>query len=473
VSESSLFWHDYETFGIDPRRDRPSQFAGIRTDLDLNIIDDPVVVYCKPPLDYLPQVEACLLTGITPQLAHNKGVIEVEFARQINQHFSQPNTCSLGYNNIRFDDEFTRNCLYRNFFDPYAREWQNGNSRWDLIDVVRATKSLRPSGINWPVDAEGVPTLKLEALTQANGITHEAAHDALSDVYATIVLAKLIKTVQPKLFQFLWQHRSKTQALGLLQFGSNKPVVHISGRYSAQKNYVAVVLPIAKHPNNSNGVIVYDLAVNPELLFDLSAEEIKKYIYTATSDLPEGMARIPLKTVHLNKSPVLAPISVLRLEDQARLQIDLALCERHISKLTAAKGLAEKITKVFSGRYESSYGDDPDLAIYSGGFFSDKDKQKIVKISEMSADELKHYNPGFADKRLAEMLFRYRARNYEDSLTGDEKKRWLHFCSDKLTSAFPFYYDEIDRLKLEFPEKSGLLGELFDFAKTKQSELQH
>lgn len=473
MSGSSLFWHDYETFGIDPRRDRPSQFAGIRTDCDLNIIDDPVVVYCKPPLDYLPQLEACLLTGITPQLARNKGVTEVEFARLINQHFSQPNTCSLGYNNIRFDDEFTRNCLYRNFYDPYAREWQNGNSRWDLIDVVRATKSLRPNGINWPVDAEGVASLKLEALTHANGITHEAAHDALSDVYATIALAKLIKTAQPKLYQFLWQHRSKIQALGLLQFGSNKPVVHISGRYSAQKNYVAVVLPIAKHPTNSNGVIVYDLAVNPESLFGLSAEEIKKYIYTATVDLPEGMARIPLKTVHLNKSPVLAPISVLRPEDQTRLQIDLALCERHIGQLTAAKGLAEKITKVFSGRYESSDNDDPDLAIYSGGFFSDKDKQKIAKISQLTADELKNYTPGFADKRLAEMLFRYRARNYTDSLTGEEKKQWLQFCSDKLAGVFPLYYAEIDRLKVEFPEKMGLLEQLVDFAEAKQAELQY
>lgn len=466
----SLYWLDYETFGIDPRHDRPSQFAGVRTDHDLNIIDDPLVVYCKPPQDYLPQPEACLLTGIAPQLAEHKGVTEAEFTRLIHQQLAEPNTCSLGYNSIRFDDEFTRNCLYRNFYDPYAREWQNGNSRWDLIDLVRATKSLRPDGINWPVDAEGVPSLKLEALTKANGISHDAAHDALSDVYATIALAKLIKTAQPKLYQFLWQNRTKSQVVDLLNFGSDKPVVHISGRYSTQKNYMAVVLPIAKHPTNSNGIIVYDLSIDPGQLLSLSAEEIRKYIYTATADLPEGMERIPLKTVHLNKCPVLAPISVLRPEDQARLQIDFSVCDRHMEQLKMAQGLSKKIAAVFSGKYESSYKDDPDLAIYSG-FFSDKDKQKINKISRMSPDELKQYKPEFSDSRLPEMLFRYRARNYPESLGAEEKFRWQQFCSDKLAGTFEAYLSEISRLQIECPDKSALLDGLKNFALEKQKVL--
>ncbi|NOU21399.1 MAG: exodeoxyribonuclease I, partial [Methyloglobulus sp.] len=236
MAETSLYWHDFETFGIDPRRDRPSQFAGVRTDLDFNIIDDPLIVYCKPPADYLPHPEACLLTGISPQIAESKGVTEAEFCRRIHEQLAQPNTCSLGYNSIRFDDEFTRNCLYRNFYDPYAREWQNGNSRWDLIDVIRATKALRPDGIDWPTDAEGRPSFRLEELTKANGIAHEAAHDALSDVHATIALAKLVKSAQPKLYQFLWQHRTKTEAFNLLQYGSFKPVVHVSGRYSSDNH---------------------------------------------------------------------------------------------------------------------------------------------------------------------------------------------------------------------------------------------
>ena len=189
----TYYWHDYETFGIDPQRDRPVQFAGLRTDENFNIIDEPLVIFCKPTSDYLPNPDACLITGISPQLAYQKGVCEAEFIAQINKQMAQPHTCTLGYNTLRFDDEVTRHCLYRNFYDPYAREWQNGNSRWDMIDVVRAARALRPEGIHWPVDEQGIANIRLDQLTIANNIAHEAAHDALSDVYATINVAKLIK----------------------------------------------------------------------------------------------------------------------------------------------------------------------------------------------------------------------------------------------------------------------------------------
>jgi len=478
VAETSLYWHDYETFGIDPRRDRPSQFAGVRTDLNINIIDDPLVVYCKPPADYLPHPEACLLTGISPQLAESKGVNEAEFCRLIHEQLAQPNTCGLGYNSIRFDDEFTRNCLYRNFYDPYAREWQNGNSRWDLIDVVRVTKALRPDGITWPTDAEGRPSFKLEELTKSNGITHEAAHDALSDVYATIALAKLIKTVQPKLYQFLWQHRIKTEVLKLLQFGSFKPVVHVSGRFSALNNCMAVVLPISKHPTNANGIIVYDLSIDPEPLLSLSVEDIRLRIFTATADLPEGAERIPLKTVHINKCPVLAPVSVLKPDDQQRLNIDLATCHANIDKIKETQGLAEKIAAVFSENKFSEIDTDPDLAIYSGGFFSDADKHKMAKIRNTIPDQLANFKPNFTDPRLVEMLFRYRARNYPELLQPEETSKWRDFCANRITGhqqgggiTLDGYFGHLSRLSDENSGNESLLKELEDFALEKMRHL--
>jgi exodeoxyribonuclease-1 len=478
MTQQSLFWHDYETFGIDPRRDRPSQFAGVRTDHDLNIIDDPFVVYCKSPADYLPHPEACLLTGITPQLAESKGEIEAEFCRLIHEQLAKPNTCSLGYNSIRFDDEFTRNCLYRNFYDPYAREWQNGNSRWDLIDVVRATKALRPNGINWPVDEEARPTFKLEELTKANGIAHEAAHDALSDVYATIALAKLIKTAQPKLYQFLWQHRTKTEGLKLLQFGSFKPVLHVSGRYPNLKHCLAVVLPVCQHPTNNNGIMVYDLSIDPSLLISLSVEEIQQRIFTATAELPEGVERIPLKTVHINKCPVLAPINVLKPDDLHRLNLDLATCTANISKLQSASGLAEKIQAVFSNNNFTETDPDPDLAIYSGGFFPDADKHKIVKIRNTPPKELAEISTNFSDKRLAEMLFRYRARNYPEYLNTEEAAKWQAFCADRVSGngsgagiSLADYFLQLAKLREEIPGKEALIKELEDFALDKMQRL--
>jgi exodeoxyribonuclease-1 len=473
VTQPSLYWHDYETFGIDPRRDRPSQFAGVRTDFDFNIIGDPLVVYCKSPADYLPHPEACLLTGISPQIGESKGVAETEFCRLIHEQLAQPNTCSLGYNSIRFDDEFTRLCLYRNFYDPYAREWQNGNSRWDLIDVVRATKALRPDGINWPVDAEGRASFKLEELTRANGISHEAAHDALSDVTATIALAKLIKTVQPKLYQFLWQHRTKTEAFKLLQFGSFRAVLHVSGRYSSLNHCLAVVLPICKHPVNTNGIIVYDLSIDPAPLISLPIEGIRQRIFTGTADLPEGVERIPLKTVHTNKCPVLAPVSVLKPDDEQRLKIDLAMCYANIDKIKAAQGLAEKIAAVFSENKFAEPGQetDPDLAIYSGGFFSDRDKQKMAAIRNMLPEQLVNFSPKFIDPRLVEMLFRYRARNYPEMLRPEETSKWREFCANRITGhqqgggiTLDEYFCQLSRLRDETSGNEIFLKELEDFA---------
>lgn len=432
MKNNTFFWHDYETFGVDPRRDRPVQFAGIRTDYDFNIVDDPFVVYCKPSADSLPHPDACVITGIIPQFAEQKGVCEAEFTRLIHQQLSQPNTCTVGYNSIRFDDEVTRNCLYRNFFDPYAREWQHGNSRWDLIDMVRAARALRPEGICWPVNEDGRPSFRLEELTQANGIEHLAAHDALSDVYATIAMAKLIRKAQPKLYQFLLKHRVKAEALNLLQLGSFNPVVHISGKYAALKQCLAVVMPVCKHPTNNNGIIVYDLSIDPEPMLSLSAEEIQQRLFTSTDDLPEGVERIPLKTIHINKCPVLAPVSVIRTKDAQRLEIDLSFCYANIEKIKAATGLEAKLSDVFSHVYPEQESD-PDLSLYSGGFFPESDKQKMARIRVMLPEQLVNAAFDFIDARLPTMFFRYRARNYPETLGPEEMQQWHEFCRNRLT----------------------------------------
>jgi exodeoxyribonuclease I len=473
-----LFWHDYETFGIDPRRDRPSQFAGVRTDENLNVIDEPQMVYCKPSLDYLPQPEACLITGISPLAAEGRGLLESEFICKILEQIAKPGTCTLGYNSIRFDDEFTRNCLYRNFYDPYAREWQNGNCRWDIIDVVRATKALRPDGITWPVDVEGRSSFRLELLTKANGLTHESAHDALSDVYATIALARLIKQVQPRLYQFLWQNKGKQEANALLQLGSFTPLVHVSGRYASAKNCLAVVLPLFRHPTNSNGVVVYDLSFDPEALLSLDATTIRQRLFTATADLPEGIERIPLKTVHANKCPVLAPLQVLRQDDQQRLQLDMDACYRHLEQIKRNwQGLQEKLVEVHAQPEQAEKPeDDPDLMIYSGGFFPDRDKYKMQAIPKMNADQLSDYSPGFIDRRLDEMLFRYRARNFPETLDANDKQRWREFCVNRLNNqeygiTLAAYKSEIALLRQQHADKAGLLDELEQFADQKHAKL--
>lgn len=470
----TFYWYDYETFGVDPQRDRPAQFAGVRTDQDLHVIDDPLVVYCRVPLDYLPQPDSCLITGITPQLANHEGVSEAEFISLIHAQLAQPNTCGVGYNNIRFDDEVTRNCLYRNFYDPYAREWQNGNSRWDFLDVVRAARALRPDGVNWPTDSDGVPTVKLDQLTTANGITHESAHDALSDVFATIALAKLVKRAQPKLYQFLFDHRGKQEAFQLLRLGEYQPVVHVSGRYPTAKYNLAIVVAICKHPINHNGVLVYDLSVDPQPMLAMGVEEIRQRLFTSRQDMPDEMERIPLKAVHANKCPVLAPLNVLRPEDAERLGIDLAVCLKNLQQLKLADGLPKKIAEVYARPYQDTDKlSDPDLAIYSGGFFPDTDKRAMMKIRSASEDKLSQLSLNFSDGRLPEMFFRYKARNYPNSLSSEELEQWLGYCLGFLSSkdsiaavSFDSYFAILDELENR-GEKLQIVAALRKFGQEK------
>ncbi|HEY9050593.1 MAG TPA: exodeoxyribonuclease I [Gammaproteobacteria bacterium] len=469
ATSPSIYWYDYETFGIDPARDRISQFAGIRTDMDLNVISDPLVVYCKAADDVLPQPEACLVTGITPQKTLADGIIEPEFIAAIHQEFATANTCVAGFNNIRFDDEFTRYALYRNFYDPYAREWQNGNSRWDIIDLVRITRALRPEGIEWPIDDDGNPSNRLELITKANNISHEAAHDALSDVYATIAVARLIKEKQPRLYDYVLQHKHKNEVLKLLNLYQRSPVIHTSGMYHSSICNTAMVLPLAQHPINKNGIIVYDLRYDPQPLIELTAEEIRERIYTSKENLPEGVERIPIKTVHINKCPVVVPINTLDDASAKRLNIDRDQHMQHCETLLQSHGLAEKIQQVFSENPFEPYTD-PDLNLYGGGFFSNDDRARMDDIRNTAPDELINLHLNFDDERLGEMLFRYRARNFPETLTPDEAQAWQTYRKNKFSGnseasklSLDDYMKKIDELHNEVDrseKQKKLLDEL-------------
>lgn len=430
----SFYWYDYETFGADPRRDRPAQFAGIRTDPELNPVSEPLVLYCKPAPDFLPSPDACLITGITPQKAGKLGLPEARFIGAIHQEFSVPGTCVAGYNNIRFDDEITRYALYRNLFDPYAREWRNGNSRWDLIDMLRLARALRPEGIVWPTDETGRPSMKLELLTAANGIAHAEAHDAVSDVRATIALARLLRERQPRLVQFLFENRGKKQAADLLGLGTMQPVLHASEKFSVEKHCIAVVVALARDPRNPNGVVAYDLSVDPTPLLTLDADTLRERLYTPAATLPEGIERLPLKVVHTNKCPVLAPMKVLRDEDVERLGLDLARCYEHLESLKAAvESVAEKVTAILNKPSPGADESDPDLMLYEGGFLGDDDRTTLDRLRSLDPRQLANLQPHFRDPRLPEMLFRYRARNFPETLNTEEAARWEEFRLRRIT----------------------------------------
>lgn len=421
----SFFWHDYETFGRVPRRDRPVQFAGVRTDLELNEIEDPVMWHCQPPGDTLPDPESVLLTGITPQHAQAHGLPEHDFAARIEAELARPGTIGCGYNSLRFDDEVTRFLFWRNLIDPYSREWRNQCSRWDLLDTVRACWALRPEGLQWPTHDDGRPSFKLEHLTAANGVAHADAHDALADVRATVALARRLRSAQPRLWDFCLKLRHKDAVWA--EIGVNRPFVHLSGRYPVERGCLAVVWPLGPHPRNKNELIVWDLAHDPSELAALDVPGARQRLFTRSDELPEGVARLPVKTIHINKSPVVVGNLKVVAPVAARWQLDLDQALHHAERAAAlAPAAAGLWREVFARPAEPAPDVDEDLY---GGFVGDADRRALDRLR--AAPETVR-QPAFEDARLEELSFRWRARNFPATLDDEGRERWQAHCRARL-----------------------------------------
>lgn len=427
----SLLWYDYETSGTDPGFDRVLQFAAIRTNLDLEVIADPIELFCYPGDDVFPDPVAMQVTGLKMSHIRQVGLCEREFATRIHEEFARPNTCVVGYNSIRFDDEFTRYLLYRNFFDPYAREWQGGNSRWDVIDLFRMAAALRPDGFTWPTRDDGTVSFKLEHLTAANGVGHEGAHDAVADVEATIGVARLLREAQPKLYDYSFRLRRKKAVLDQLYPLGKQPLVHVSSMYGGDRCYTAVVLPLTVHPTNSNGVICVDLMTDPSELIELSPGELHERIFSK-HEAGSNLARIPLKTVHVNRCPAVAPLGTLG-ERQQLLGIDLDLCRANQTRIQQAAGLVEKVSEVFA-KTDFPETTDPDLMLYQGDFFGSEDRSVMATIQQAKPEQLPGFRGQFQDPRLPEMLFRYQARNFPQSLDAEGLERWQAYLQGRRSS---------------------------------------
>lgn len=471
----TFLWHDYETFGANTRRDRPAQFAAVRTDAELNEIGEPLMIYCRPANDYLPDPQSCLITGITPQLCLEKGLPEREFAARIEAEMALPGTIGVGYNTIRFDDEITRFMLWRNLMDPYAREWQNQCGRWDLLDVVRLTYALRPEGIEWP-EVDGKPSFRLEHLSKANGLAHEAAHDALSDVRATIALARLIRSHNPRLFDFALSLHKKDRVAAELRLPTTaqeaRPFLHVSGMFPAERGCLAVMWPLASHPTNKNELLSWDLAQDPSELARLSADEIRTRLFTRAADLPEGVTRLPLKSVHLNKSPmVVGNLNTLTPAMAQRWGIDLPQAAQHAAAARALPDLTAVWAQVFQRPAEGPLDVDQDLY---GGFVGNEDRRRLNRLRALPGEELAHERLGFDDARLAELVWRYRARNFPHTLSPEEQERWEAHRVAMLVEGegggltFDALFERLDTLGAEADDErtEAILGAVYDYAES-------
>jgi exodeoxyribonuclease-1 len=462
----TFYWYDYETFGLSPKIHRIAQFAGIRTDEDLNILDEHMF-YCKPTNDSLPSPEACSVTGITPQHCEKKGLIEHEFIKKINKEFSKPNTCIVGYNSIAFDDEFTRHTLFRNFLDPYAWHWKSGNTRWDILKVVRfCFAHKKDSSLNWVIVDNNKPIFKLDRLAPANGIEHSDAHDAMADVRATIGIAKIIKDSQPRLFKYALSLRDKNEVKE--QIEPFTPFLHTSGSYPAKFSCTRLTTVLAEHPDYSNCAIVFNLEQDPSLLVELDPDELKKLRFS--KNLPKDVGRLQTKELKFNQSPMFIyhPDIINNPKLLEQLQIDMEKCMQHLAYIKDHQSLIkENIQTIYKTDREPSI--DVDQSIYDK-FVSDKDREICNKIQKLSLDQMSSFKPNFEDRKLSKLFLNFKARNYPETLTEDEQEDWFEIVQSRVQSgengylSFEHFEKSLNRLKEVDPNRSHLWQELEEYA---------
>lgn len=452
----TFFFYDLETSGLNPREDRIMQFAGIRTDMDLNPIGEPYNILVLLNDDTLPSPDALMVTGITPQKTVDEGYTEAAFAKIIAEEIFTPDTIAVGFNNVRFDDEFIRHLLWRNFYDPYEWAWRDGRSRWDLLDVVRMTRALRPEGITWPVDSEGKPTNRLELITKENGIVHTNAHDALSDVEALIDVTRLIKEKQPQLFAYLLQLRDKKAVMKLVNLDDKQPFVYASGRFDTQWNKLTIAFPLGPAPNSN--VLVYDLRYDPTGVVGWSEKELSANIFASWEERKkEGFVKLPVKVLQYNRCPAVAPLGVLEVENGWQtIGLDKETIIRHSNVLSQHPEFAERVRTIFERKRDFAPVTDPEGQLYDG-FLNDADRVRVEAVRNTSEQQLADFHPEFVDERLHPLLLHYKARSFPKTLSNDEVVLWETWRASRLERQMPGFMKALGRVSQSADENQQFI----------------
>jgi exodeoxyribonuclease-1 len=441
----TFFFYDLETSGLSPQEARVMQFAGIRTDMELKQLGEPVNVLVRLNDDVLPSPEALMVTGITPQQTQADGYSEAEFAKMLMEDIFTEDTVTVGFNNIRFDDEFIRHLFWRNFYDPYEWSWKDGRSRWDLLDVVRMTRALRPEGIQWPVNDKGQPVNRLESLSGANDLDHAKAHDALSDVEALIAVTRLIKNKQPRLYDHLFKLRDKNEIKKLVNLDDKQPFVYVSGRLGGEFNSATVAFPLTAGKNGN--VVVYDLRYDPEPFLGLSQNDLAKKLYATWEERQkDDFQKLPVKELQYNKAPAVAPLGVLGQGDGwANIGLDEATIVKNRNKLLSVPAFAENLRSLFEKKPDYKKSTDPEAQLYDS-FVPDIDKIRIESVRNASERDLADFHPNFVDERLSTLLLHYKARNYPKTLAEDESIAWEKWRSAKISADLPAFMKSLSGL---------------------------
>ncbi len=463
MAAPTFFFYDLETSGLSGSDDRIMQFAGQRTNYNLEPVGDPVNLLVKLNDDTLPSPGAILTTKITPQKTVADGISERELAKILTEDVFTPDTVILGFNSVRFDDKFIQHLFWRNFYDPYEWMWKDGRSRWDMLDVVRMTRALRPEGINWPTTEDGKPTNRLELITKANGISHESAHDALSDVNALIDVTRLIRDKQPKLWQWLFKLRDKREVKALINLKNPEPFVYSSGRFGSAHNFTTVCVPVFEGKNGN--LVVFDLRYNLSEMIDEAKKTAPDFFVNEDIKLHD-LFFPKFKELAFNRCPAVAPLSVLDADNGwAKIDLRKSKIAQNLSALQSHPDLLARLkNEHLADKYDKAPYD-AETALYDG-LLDDQDRVRLAPIKTMTENQLADFHPNFADERLPELLLHYKAKNFPNSLSEPEVETWQKYRADRLNRQSKFFLAEMEKFTKDpevqqNDEKQFLLQELY------------
>ncbi|MCD8339695.1 MAG: exodeoxyribonuclease I, partial [Burkholderiales bacterium] len=382
--QRTFYWFDFETFGLDPSRDRPAQFGGLRTSMQMEPIGKPDLLYCLPAEDYLPDPEACMVTRITPFKCFDEGEPEAVFASKIFSRLSKPGTIAIGYNNIAFDDEVTRFMFWRNLIDPYSREWGQGRRRLDLFKIVLALYAFRPKAILWPKNADGSLSFRLEHLSKINQLDHSHAHDALSDTFATFYLGRLIKAKEPKFWEFAIKNTEKKVVVAALEPPSC-PKLYVDSHAGAAAHFLRVIYPLRANPSRTNEWYCWDLKHHPDELYSLTEEEVRKRAYPSSEDRKNGVQALPFVKVRTQATPFIIDVPKNSFDSDFAETLGISLDEVHKRALIIVnRGLdiMNMVFPVLDDERKKRFNEPADqrfleTRLYSEKFLSDEDKTRL------------------------------------------------------------------------------------------------
>ncbi len=471
----TFLWFDIETTGIHTHTDRIVSFACQRTSLDFIPIEQPCLIYAKPTPDHLPHPAAVLTHRLTPQFLWQEGLSPSLFAKRIYQEFNESNTIAIGYNSIRFDDEFIRHLFYRNFYPSY----KHTAHRWDLFDVILTMKAIRPAGLAWASNNS------LKALCTANGIDASCAHTAAGDALLAQALAQKAAVAQPKLWNFLLAQRSKNALKPYTQTANPSPFLHVSRHFThpSKGHSCMPVLPIIPDPYNANKIWVVNLVLAPEELLTLSSDELYTRLFVKSARTqPVG-----IKGFHLTRTPIALPWGSLQAPEWEALALSKKQSEHHAKQWLQHKDeFKEKLQQALARKkadHLEAPTSDVDDALYHGKFLEYEDQAICQRIAHtLSYEKLKAFKPCFTDERLPKLFGRYMQHNHPQEATPERKAQWYRYCLKQLTTpshphrlTFEQFYDELATLELETQvstQEQALLSDLRRFAQQLQKRLE-